>query len=145
MVEVVLCLGILSVALVPIVGLFSSSHRIGHSAQRLVDVTLHAQMLLEALAELDAEEIPSIPAGSEQTLMADGGPSPRRAGARFNELVQFFAKKPPVEMTRTIVARRLASGELLLRVDVEWLAVARDPATRQAVSLRMLSIPRSWR
>jgi hypothetical protein len=147
LVEVLLTLFILALALIPIISMFSSTHRIGHSARRLVDVTLHVQTLLEALAELEPADFPVITPGQETILLADaGGGASAGASARYQEVVEFFTTRPvPVEgMKRTVIARRLASGELSVRVEAEWDAVVGESRTQQRLVLPMLSTPRNW-
>jgi prepilin-type N-terminal cleavage/methylation domain-containing protein len=145
LVEVLLTLVIISLALVPIIQVFSQSHRIGHSARRLVEVTMHAQSLLEALAELDDTELP-VPQGTEVIVLSDAGGGGFQGTGRYTEVEELFKRRPlPVEgMTRTIVAKKLATKELELRIDVEWDSVVGEKKTRQKLSLPMLSTPRNW-
>lgn len=147
LVEVLITLFILALALVPIISMFSSTHRIGHSARRMVDVTLHVQTLLEALAELEPADFPIVTPGQETILLADaGGGVGAGASPRYQEVVEFFTTRPvPVEgMKRTVIARRLPSGELAVRVEVEWDAVVGETKTQQKLVLPMLSTPRNW-
>ena len=144
LVEVLVTLVILSVSLVPIITLFTSSQRMGTSARKLVDVTLHAQTIVEALAQLDPADFPVVAAGQESTLLADGGPPLPGGSARFDEVAAFFAKPPPIAMERRVTARRLASGEMLVRIDVAWQAVVGERATRHTISIPMLAAPRNW-
>ena len=147
LVEVLLTLFILAVALIPIITMFTNTHRIGHSARRLVDVTLHMQTLLEALAELEPADFPTVNPGQETILMTDlGGGAGAGASPRYQEVVQFFTtRKVPVDgMKRTVIAKRLATGELEVRVEVDWDSVVGEEKTRQHLSLPMLSTPRNW-
>jgi prepilin-type N-terminal cleavage/methylation domain-containing protein len=147
LVEVLLTLFILAVALVPIITLFTNTHRIGHSARRQVDVTLHVQMLLEALAELEPADFPTVSQDQETILLADqGGGVTGGASARYQEVVDMFRQqKVPVDgMKRTVIAKRLRSGELQIRVEVDWDAVVGEERTRQHLTIPMLSTPRNW-
>ena len=84
--EVLICLVILAFALVPILNLFTSSHRIGHSARRFVDASMYGQTILEGVSMLEPADLPTIAPGSELILLdgATGQPQGRgrRAGAR---------------------------------------------------------------
>ena len=142
--ELLLTLGILAAALVPILTMYSSSHRIGHSARRLSEVTLHAQSILEALAELETAEFPAVPPGVETTLLSDAGPAASGGGKRYAEVEQYFSKKPPLEMERSVTANRLPTGEMVLKITVKWYAVSHDASTEQTIALPMLSTPRNW-
>jgi len=147
LVEVLLTLMILALALIPIISMFSSTHRIGHSARRMVDVTLYMQTLLEALAELEPADFPTVPPDQETILMTDGGGGAGPgASPRYDEVVQFFRTRPvPVDgMKRTVYAKRLRTGELRVRVEVDWDAVVGEEKTRQHLDLPMLSTPRNW-
>lgn len=147
LVEVLLTLFILALAMIPIISMFSSTHRIGHSARRLVDVTLHVQTLLEALAELEPADFPAVTRNQEIILLADaGGGASSGTSPRYQEVVEFFTTRPvPVEgMKRTVIAKRLDTGELSVRVEVEWDAVVGESRTRQSLVLPMLSTPRNW-
>lgn len=144
LIEVVVSLLILSLALIPIINMFSASHRISHSSQRLVNVSLHGQMVLEAVAMMNPEDMPAIPADAEALLLADDGGGVGGGGPQFGQLKTFFAKPPPVTMQRTVTGRRLPTGELLLKIKMEWLGVAQEDNTKQELTLRMLSTPRNW-
>lgn len=147
LVEVLLTLFILALAMIPIISMFSSTHRIGHSARRLVDVTLHVQTLLEALAELEPADFPTVTRNQELILLADaGGGANAGSSARYQEVVEFFTTRPvPVEgMKRTVIAKRLDTGELAVRVEVEWDAVVGESKTKQQLVLPMLATPRNW-
>lgn len=146
LVEVLITLVIISLALVPIIQVFSTSHRIGFSARRLVEVTLHAQTLVEALSELDQSDFPQITAGQQTILMSDTGGGSGSGTGKYGEVLDLFNRKPlPVEgMTRTIMANRLATGELELTIEVEWDAIVGEKKTRQKLTIPMLSTPRNW-
>lgn len=147
LVEVLLTLVIFSLALAPIINLFTSAHRIGHAARRLVDVTLHAQAILEALAELEPVDFPaSIATSGQMTLMADSGGVTVGQSDRYDQVVAFFQRQPlPVAgMQRTVNARRLQTGELEVWIVVDWLAVIGEEKTKQTITLSMLSSPRNW-
>ena len=142
--EVMICLVILAFTLVPIVDMFSNSHRISHSSQRLVQVSLHGQMLIEAVAMMNPEDLPTIPVDAEVTLLSDDLGGVGGGGPQFASLNTFFQKPPPFKMQRTLTGRRLPTGELLVRIKMEWLGVAQEDSTHQEITLRMLSAPRNW-
>lgn len=144
MVEVLLVLGILAVGIVPILSMYNSTHRVAHSAYRLTEVTLHAQAVLEALAELRIDEFPPVPPGEKTILLADDGPAAAASDPHFAQVEAYFKKKPPLEMARVVTAERLATGEMLLRIEVKWRAVVGEDATMQTIVLPMLATPRNW-
>lgn len=144
LVEVVISLLILSTILVPIINMFVNSRRVSHSAGRMVEITLHCQMLLEALSHLEPRDLPEIDADSEILLLADGVALPGASSPNLQLLVDAFKKQPPLPMQRKLAARRLATGELALRIEVTWLAVVGEERTRQKATFRMLTIPYSW-
>lgn len=135
---------ILASILVPIINMFINSRRVSHSAGRMVDITLHCQLLLEALSHLEPRDLPDIDQDSEVLLMADNVSLPSDGSDRFKQLVTAFKKPTPVPMERKLAARRLPTGELALRCDVTWLAVVGEEKTRQKATFRMLTIPWSW-
>lgn len=144
LIEVLMCLLILSTIVVPIIDMVITSRRVSHSASRSVDVTLHAQTVLEAVSHLEPKELPEIAADGERMLLADGIRLPPGGGDRFKTLESSFQRPPPVPMTRRVSARRLATGELALRIKVSYLAVVGEERTRQEATFRMLTIPWSW-
>jgi hypothetical protein len=144
---VLVCLVILTLALVPIINLFTSIHRISHSSQRLVEASLHAQMLLEAVAEMDPEELDWIPDGGQAVIAQHGVASPASPGRQLPAFVAYFQRPPPVAgMERTVAATRLGAPgrELTIKVRVTWLGVVGEESTRQSIELSMLANPRSW-
>lgn len=143
LVEAIFVLGLLAAAAVPLVSMYLSSHRVAYTARRMTEVTLHAQDLVEALAELTAEEFPPVPAGGT-VLMADAGPPATGGGKRFAEVLDFFRKPTPVPMERLVTAERYATGELMLHVTVRYEAVTGEPNTAQTLTLPMLATPRNW-
>ena len=144
LVEAVLVLAILSAAVVPVVTMYTASHRVAFSARRLTEVTLHAQDLLEALAELSVDEFPPVKVGQATTILTDGGQAAAGGSPRFAEVVAQFSKEPPVDMDRVVTAERLPSGELLLKIQVDWKAITGEAATTQHLVLPMLATPRNW-
>lgn len=142
--EVLVSLLILSLILVPIINMFMTSRRVSHSAGRTVDITIHCQMLLEALSHLEPRDLPEIEADSDLLLMADGVPVSSDGSPNFQLLLGAFKKPPPLPMERKLSARRLPTGELALRIEVTWLAVVGEERTRQKATFRMLTIPFSW-
>jgi len=144
--EVLLTLVILALILVPIIRVFTASHRIGYSAKRLVDVVVHVQALVEALAELEPADFP-VPPGdtTDKLLMDDEGKQEPGNTARYKEICDFFQRKPPVEgMKRELSAKRLATGEVEVRVHVTWTAVQGEQRTQQELTIPMLATPRNW-
>lgn len=144
MVEVLISMIILALILVPIINMFMTSKRVSHSAGRTVEITLHAQMILEALSHLEPRDLPDIGPDEELLLMADGVALPTDGTDNFKLLLAAFKRPPPVTMTRKLAAKRLPTGELALRIDVSWLAVVGEERTRQKATFRMLTIPWSW-
>ena len=144
MVEVLLCLGILAMVLVPVVDLFTSFHRVSTGASRLVEVALHGQTLVEALAQMDPADLPELPAGTSRILIGDGQPDPAGAAGRLAAFVEYFHRRPPADVTRTITMKRLATGELAYRIQLEWLAITGDARTRQRVEIPVVGVPRNW-
>ena len=141
LIEVLLCIGLLATILVPIIDVFTNSGRVSHSAGRLVDVALHAQMQLEALAQLEPHELPITGPDVEELLVADGLPLTPSGGTRFQEWLVRFQAAPGITMQRKVVARRLATGEVQLRLTVSWLGIEGDERTRQTATFRMLAVP----
>jgi Tfp pilus assembly protein PilV len=144
LVEALVCLLLLALVLVPVIDLAVSSRRASHSAARTIEIALHAQKLLEALARLDVHELPPVPEENEVLILADGVPLKRAGGDRFREVERLFEQQPPLAARRKVAAQRLATGEMLLRLDVDWTSVAGEERTRQRASFRMLASPGSW-
>lgn len=143
--EVLICLVILAFALVPILNLFTSSHRIGHSARRFVDASMYAQTILEGVSMLEPADLPTISPGSELILL-DGATAAPGGGPRFREIATYFNASQPFPMQeRTVTALRADTGELLLKIELKWLGVAGDERTSQTANLQMLTPPKSWR
>lgn len=144
LVEVVVCLLILAAVVVPIMNMVIASRRASSSAGRIVDVSLHAQLLLEALSHVDPRDLPPIEPDTDVLLLDDRIPATADGGPAFRALVDVFRRPPPVPMQRRVAAQRLPAGELALRVDVTWLAVVGEERTRQHASFRTLTVPWSW-
>jgi len=66
--ELLICLAIFLIVLIPVTNLYLSSHRVGHAARKLVDATLHAQNLLDLASSIDWS-------GPEQTTTEKTGAS----------------------------------------------------------------------
>lgn len=145
LVEVLLTLVILSLVMVPIIQVFTSSHRIGFSAKRMVDVVVHVQALVEAVAELDPVDFPALSPGQESVLMDDEGRAGSGGTPRYQQVCDYFARPKPVEdMKRSILAKRLPTGEVEVRIEVTWFAILGEQRTEQKIVLPMLATPRNW-
>lgn len=143
--EVLITLTILALILVPIIQIFSSSHRMGHSARRLVDVVVHVQSLVEAISELDPADFPPLTAGQETVLMNDDGRAGGGGTPRYQEIVDYFNRPRPIaDMKRSLIAKRLTTGEVEVRIAVDWQGVLGEEKTRQKLVLPMLATPRNW-
>ena len=141
--EVLFSLVILALIMVPIIQIFSSSHRMGFSARRLVDVTIHVQSIVEAVSELDPADFPQV--NGEKVLMDDEAPPVGGGTAKYQEICDYFARKKPVDgMKRFIIATRLPTGEVELRIEVTWNAIQGEDRTQQKLVLPMLATPRNW-
>lgn len=145
LVEALLGLIIVAAVLGPMLMLFGTTHRMGHSARRLVEVAGHGQALIEAIAELGPEELPALPAGAEAILLVDGASGAAGGGPQWAEIERYFGTRPPVDrLRRTIFGHRLPTGEVVVRIEIEWEAVAMDARTVQTLTLAMVASPRSW-
>lgn len=143
-VEVLVCVVMLAVALVPILDLTISSSRMGHSARRMVDASVYGQTILEGLAMLEPEDFPDIPPGVEQILL-DGDQPGASGGPRFMEAATYFNQSAPFEFIQRVVsAKRHSSGGLLLTVDLKWLGVVADDRTVHSIRMHVLTPPRKW-
>lgn len=140
--EVVICLLIFGLALQPIMQMLTASHRMSVSARHLLDATVQAQTLLEAVGQLSTAELPPIPPGTETVILPARGVA--SGAGRWREVAAFFARPTPIPMDRRVIARRFPTGELQLRVEVDWIALVHDEKTRQTLSLATFSTPRSW-
>ena len=149
MLEVVIGVVILSLALVPLLSLFMSSRRVGYSAKRLLDVSVNAQTVLEALSGLEESDYPmTFVPGSAQTILDDDYPVATSGKPRFDQIAKYFFREPgpPLkDMKRQVQVERLAGGELFLKFVVEWEGIIGEQGTLQTTSLTMLSTPRNWR
>jgi prepilin-type N-terminal cleavage/methylation domain-containing protein len=143
LVEVLICLVIFALALTPVISLFSSSHRAGHMARRQMEATMHAQTLLEAVAQLEPWELPAVPRGSAVTLLETGG-APAGGGGRWPQVVAYFARPTRLPMQRRVTAMRMQGGAPLVSVEVGWLAVEGEPVTRQNLLLETFSAIHAW-
>jgi len=144
LVEVLVCVTILILALIPISTLFSSSHRIGHTARRHIAVTLQTQALLEAVAQLDTWELPAITPIGETTLLDDEQGFVANATGRWPQVVQYATRAKTADVFRKVVASRGADGRIRITVRSRWLSVAGDSRTWQTLVLSGFSSVRSW-
>lgn len=143
-IEVLVCLVILALSLVPIIDMFMSSSRMGVSARRMVDVSLFGQTILEGLAMLEPEDLPDIPANGSRILL-DGDQVVAGGSPRFQEAATYFRDARPKYMEEcTVNAERQTSGVLLLTIDLKWQGVPSDARTMQSTSLQVLTPPRKW-
>jgi Tfp pilus assembly protein FimT len=150
LIEVLFTLVILALVLVPVIQVFTQTRRMSHSAQRLVDVTVHVQSLIEAVAGLEPKDLPSSAQSSggggttEVTLLSDSRP-PDAGSAKWQQVVDFFKKPPPVRgMERLLAVKFLPTGEAMLRVKVTWTAIEGEKKTEQSIELPMLCTPKNW-
>jgi hypothetical protein len=147
--EALLAAVLFVVLLVPVVLIYGSSNRVGYAADRMLDATLHGQTLLESLAALEDHELPPVPAGASVPLFVDdpdaalSAPSGGGSG-RWDEVAAWLELPPPFPMTRVVTAERLASGPVVLRVEIAWLALPGRPETGRVVTLQTLASPTLW-
>jgi hypothetical protein len=141
--EVLVLLGVLMLVVGPALTIHLSSQRIAHGARRQTEVTLHAQTILETLAVLSAEDFPAVDSGGT-VLLDDSGPAATGGGPAFEQIAAFFRKPPPFEMHRMVTATRLPTGQLLLKLEVRWMAVVGETRTEQTLTLPMLANPKNW-
>ena len=144
-IEVLITLVILAMVLVPIIQVFTSSHRIGFSAKRMVDVVVHVQSLVEAVAELDPVDFPPLTVNQESVLMDDDGRPCAGTTPNYQQVCDFFGRPKPIkDMKRSISAKRLQTGEVEVVIEVTWFAIEGEQRTEQKIVLPMLATPRTW-
>src|SRR5437870_206995 len=119
--EAVVCLAILSVLVVPLLDLVTSCRRTSSSAHKLLEVTLQAETLLGAAAQLAPEDIPPVAPGSERVLLNDDPAVVESGTARWQKVVALFQRPPSIKMQRFLSVARTLQGELVFRVQVKWL------------------------
>ncbi|MBI2945996.1 MAG: prepilin-type N-terminal cleavage/methylation domain-containing protein [Candidatus Wallbacteria bacterium] len=144
LIEVVIGVGIFAAALVPMMDLVTSSTRMSVSAGRMLEATLHGQTLLQALAELEPAEFPPVATGDETVVLQDGASAAPGQGPRWQALAAYYARPTSFAMQRRALARRLAGGELAVRVEIVWTSTPGEADRTQTVSLQTLSTPRNW-
>ena len=152
--EVLVALSILVLVVPSLFDLFTASQRIGHSARRQIDVVLHGQSLLEAVAGMQSADLPQVPidnGGSTLThvLLSDHYPrsffASQNSSPRWQNMVAlFFDTPPPLPMTRTISARQLATGEMVIQIDIEWESIQGEVRTEQSLQLEAFSTVENW-
>lgn len=140
--EVLIAAVLLLVLSIPLITLVGSANRIGYSADRMLAATLHAQVILDALGQLEAGEMPLGVAG-ETVLFDEGSGLVPGDNGRWAEVEAFFALDPPFAMERRVVAERLPTGDVVLTVEIGWRAQPDQPATRM-VELSSLAFPPVW-
>lgn len=140
LIEVLFCLAILGVLLLPIMDLLITSNRAAAAARRTLDSTLYAQNLLESMAELSPEELPD---GEGDLLGFSGVPLEERApGVRWQRVVPDLRAAPPFPLSSREIHMRRVGGNVEISIVVEFLGVPGDPTTRQRIVLRELSVKR---
>lgn len=139
--EVLICVLILSMIIVPILDMSVNSAQVSKRSGRLVEVTMHCQSLLEALSQLGPHELPETPVDTDELLAADEVPRAAAGGPRFDEWLTAFKKKPPLPMKRVVIARRHTTGEVAVRINVTWLAGEGEQRTLRKATFRMLAVP----
>src|ERR1043166_2017642 len=108
--EVLISIIIFMLALIPVADLFSTSNRMAASAQRFLEATLHAQTLLEAVCEIDPDDLPRLPdapatGDADDKLLLDSDGNQLSGGkGRWPELVTWFNKPPAFPMERRQIA-----------------------------------------
>lgn len=144
--EIVLGLAIFAIAMPAILQLFTNLNRTTYAADRLVDATIHGQMILEAVLELQQDELPTIPATGSVVLFQDGVGVLPGGTSRWDEVVAFLAQPVPVPgMIRTITAERFAADDrLLLVVSLEWRRVGHEAGNVQSIRLQGTSTSLGW-
>ena len=133
-----MCLGILGVLLTPIMDMLITSNRVATSARRMLDTTLYAQGLLEAMAELAPGELPD----HNGELLGKETPAGSHPG-RWREIAAELSAEPPFPLAhRSIRIQHLRDGNVEISINVEWYGVVGDEKTKQAITLRELSVQR---
>jgi hypothetical protein len=142
--EVIVCLAILVLALVPLSTMFSSSHRMGHIANRHIAVTLEAQALLEAFSQLELWEFPTLNPSGETCLMSDADGSIAQGSGRWSQVVRYVKGSRMESDQRRVTANKDETGAVVITVQVDWMSVEGDRRTSQSMCLRGLSAVRGW-
>lgn len=148
MVEILMATVILVLALVPIMNQLNTTHRIGISAQKLYQAASHAQNLLEAIVQLEIEELPpnlhSAAVDTPVILLEDGTPPGEGAGTRWVDVVRYWSDEELPGVHRKVEANRLASGAIEIRIELEWLRTITDEDSGQKIELTGFAMPRTW-
>ena len=140
LIEVLFCLAILSVLLLPIMDMLITSNRAAAAARRTLDTTLYAQNLLESMAALSPEELPE---GEGDLLGFSGIPLEERApGVRWQRVVPDLRAPPPFPLNGREIRIKRIGDNVEISIVVEFLGVPGDPTTRQRIILRELSVKR---
>lgn len=141
LVEVLLCLALLATIVVPIIDMFMNSAHVTVTSGRLVEVSLHGQMLLEALSQIEPRDLPQTTLDQEELVAADGLASGPSGEPRYQAWRAAFQKKPPFPMQRSVTIRRRSTGEAELGLMVTWQGTEGEEKTRQRIHIHMLSTP----
>lgn len=143
--EIVIGLAILGLVLAPLMSLFTASRRASYAANRLIEVSMEAQMVLEALAQLEPADINLPPAG-DVLVFTDQAPIGVTGSARYQSILDYFNARPrPASLLRKVTAHRLpGTNQLEFQLEATWIAVVGDTTTEQSLTMAMASIPRSW-
>ena len=131
--EALLCITIFTLALVPIVSLFTSSHRMSHSARRLIDATAHAQSVLDTAAERGMGGMDALSEEGEKVLIHDESRADEEHPRRDVLACADMTVVPFSGLKRHLTARK-SGGSVLYKIEVEWLS-----GTRQKVTLQKLA------
>jgi type II secretory pathway pseudopilin PulG len=152
LIEILVALAVLALALAPVLGLFTSSQRTGHSAHRLLAAALHARALAETAAHLRPDELPLLDPGSELELPLDAHDDPPggsgkdtdpTAGENGQTVPPVFntLPRPAFVLARRLLLRRLVDGTLMTRAEADWESVPGDPASRQRIEMLAVGDP----
>lgn len=141
--EVLIALVIFLIALVPIADLATSSTRFTASASRMLESAMYAQRLLEAIAQLEPDELPPSEQDNWEVAM-DGRRTAEGGSPRWLALAPALEARPPFPMEyRSVTAKKLAGGLVAVSFELVFLRVAGEPEEYTLVVRALLS-PRSW-
>lgn len=171
LIEVLICAVLMVVALIPTVLIFRSANRVSYSADRLLQATLHGEVVIESLAQLTPEEFPGLGPNPTPGLPialfddAQGGFQIQGNGTRWEEMVAFMqisstalnrVEDPlasrvgkPFEMNRRIEVVPVSDDpskppKILIRISMEWKGLPTDPQPNRGIVLETLGHPALW-